>query len=543
MIYIQKRQVLLTAIVLVFFQWGLCSQGSSSRGTSSLENDSSGSGFSPTLQKEFVIVDSVQNFDLNPHTATYASEAQLLTGLSEGLFSYDPQTLEPLPAIAETYHVSEDKLVWTFTIREGTKFSNGDAITAETVRDSWMTLLSPDKKAPYASLLDCISGAEAYRTGNAAAEKVMIRARDTRTLEVTLNSPAEHFSKILCHHAFSAVSPKQDVWSGPFTIASRTADEIILTKNEQYWDAANTALPSIKFLITQDLQHATYMYNIGTAHWLCDTIDYQRILAPDTIHVAPLFATEYLFFRIDDTSPWNNPDLRNALVKAVPWETLREAYIIPAETMIFPLNGYPRVKGLAEQDMDEALRLLEKAGYGIPTGENSGKARPKLVINIPSYDSYSKQLELLTAAWSDLGIIVEAVSTDSALYQDAIKTADADIFLYIWIGDFADPLAFLELFRGSSSLNETGWKNDDYEKLLAEAAKLTDPSKRYKKLAEAEQLLLDSGIVLPLSHTVSVNVIELLEIGGWYENALDIHPLKHLFFTHGRQMSNITQIE
>jgi oligopeptide transport system substrate-binding protein len=506
--------------VLILFQGGLFSR----------------EAFNPVLQKEFVIIDSVQSYDLNPHTATYASEAQLLTGLYEGLFSYDPQTLEPLPAIAENYTVSEDKLAWTFTIRQGVKFSNGDAITADTIRNSWLTLLAPEKKAPYASLLDCIAGAEEYRTGAAAdSAAVQIRVTAPRTLEVTLHSPAEHFPKILCHHAFSAVSPKQNVWSGPFIVESRTDSEILLKKNKQYWDAPNVALPSIKLMITQDFQYATYMYNIGQAHWLSDAIDYQRVLMPDTILIAPLFATEYLFFRTG-TGPWNNPDLRNALIKAVPWDTMRETYIIPADTMIFPLSGYPRVNGIADQNMEEARELLEKAGYG----KNSGKARPKLVINIPEYESYSKQLQILTEAWGELGIIVDTITTASDLYQDAIKSSDADMFLYIWIGDFADPLAFLELFRGSSSLNETGWKNDAYEKLLAEAAKLTDNSKRYKKLADAEQVLLDSGVVLPLSHTVSVNVIELHEIGGWHENALDIHPLKHIYFTHGRPPSNIT---
>ncbi len=161
MTYIRKSHIKLlsTAAVLMLFQGHLFSKGIVTPAF-----------FSPELQKEFIIVDSVQNYDLNPHTATYASEAQLLTGLYEGLFSYDPKTLEPLSAISETHLVSEDKLVWTFSIRKEVKFSNGDPITADTIRNSWLSLLDPEKKAPYASLLDCIAGAEAYRTGAAGPD-------------------------------------------------------------------------------------------------------------------------------------------------------------------------------------------------------------------------------------------------------------------------------------------------------------------------------------------------------------------------------------
>src|SRR5574344_1053383 len=107
----------------------------------------------PAFQDNFTIIDSVHEYDLNPHTSSYSSEAQLLTGLYEGLFSYDPITLEPQPALAIDYRISRDKLRWTFTIRPDAQFSDGSPITAETFRDAWLALIAtPD--ASYASLLD-----------------------------------------------------------------------------------------------------------------------------------------------------------------------------------------------------------------------------------------------------------------------------------------------------------------------------------------------------------------------------------------------------
>ena len=102
------------------------------------------------------------------------------------------------------------------------------------------------------------------------------------------------------------------------------------------------------------------------------------------------------------------------------------------------------------------------------------------------------------------------------------------MFIYTWIGDFADPLAFLELFRGDSTLNDSGWKNAEYDRLINEAAGAGD-EERYKLLGQAETILLDSCMVIPVHHPVISNVIDKNTCGGWTENAFDIHPLKYLY--------------
>ena len=103
--------------------------------------------------------------------------------------------------------------------------------------------------------------------------------------------------------------------------------------------------------------------------------------------------------------------------------------------------------------------------------------------------------------------------------------------MYSWTGDFADPLAFLELFRGNSTLNDSNWKNEDFDKLIDEAA-ITSVENRFTILAKAEEILLDEGMVIPLQHQLSLNVINLKEIGGWAANAFDFHPLKYLYRNH-----------
>ena len=120
-------------------------------------------------------------------------------------------------------------------------------------------------------------------------------------------------------------------------------------------------------------------------------------------------------------------------------------------------------------------------------------------------------------------------------YNPSIPYWDADLFTYSWIGDYADPLAFLELFRGKSTLNVANYVNADYDALLSEAAQTTNGSDRYKLLSKAEQLLLDDSMVIPISHSVSLNVINLYNIGGWQSNALDIHPYRYLYIKRNRR--------
>ena len=87
------------------------------------------------LQQNFIIVEGVRVHELNPQVTNYSSDSQLLNGLFEGLFTTSPVTLEPQYAIAKDFKISRDKKRWTITLRDDVYFSNGEKITAESVRD------------------------------------------------------------------------------------------------------------------------------------------------------------------------------------------------------------------------------------------------------------------------------------------------------------------------------------------------------------------------------------------------------------------------
>jgi oligopeptide transport system substrate-binding protein len=483
--------------------------------------------YDAALQRNFTIIEYPHEYNLDPQTANYSNEAQLFTGLYEGLFSYDPYSLDPVPALASSHKTSRDKKTWTFTIRENALFSNGDKITAFTVRNSWLKLLEPGNDAPFASLLDCVEGAEAYRTGKGSAAGVGITAEDETTLTVRLVTPTEHLNRILCHHAFAVMHPSGgSVFSGPFVLKEYGADKIVLEKNQLYHGADDVALPSITVIFSEDQEENAYLINMGDADWSVSA-NPNKLLDQRAIKVYSEFGTEYFFFKAD-RFPWNVAEFRSALLTAVPWDELRAQAHVPAKTFIYSLHGYASPSGLTEYDAAEAKKMLAAAKKNAGIGEGDSVS---ITIAISNSEYMKAQAQILKTAWEAIGITVEVQTTPPSRYLDSIESWKADLFTYTWIGDFADPVAFLELYRGDSTLNITEWKNAEFDDLLSRASACSNSTERFQLLSKAEEVLLNSGAVIPVSHPVSVNVIDTNTVGGWYANTLDIHPYKYLYFT------------
>lgn len=476
------------------------------------------------IQDDFVIISSKHNYDLNPHTAAYSAEAQILTGLYEGLFSYDPITLDPLYAIAKSHRVSRDKKRWTFILRDDAKFSDGTPIKSQDVVYSWLSLIQ-NQNASYSSFFDIIHGAKDFRLGDGSPENVAIIPVDDYTVSVHLITPASHFPKLLCMPAFSVVKNVANVFSGPYVIADQTEDSIILKKNAEYYDAEHVNLRQISIFFSNDDLENTYNFNIGTVDWLCSTFNNDKLLSKDSLQLYAEFATQYYFFKIRPESIASNLTLRQALLEATPWDILRENVYVPASTLVYPLNGYPLAQGYIYTDKNEAKLLVSQAKKEMKLQDQD---EVKIKFAIPDTEYMYKKAEILKKAWNEIGVTLEICTIPDYEYLPAIPDYDADLFTYTWIGDFADPLAFLELFRGNSTMNVSNWNNSEYDSLLDKAALSTDEDHN-KILSSAEQILLDDAIILPVQHPVSVNIINLNAVGGWAANAFDVHPLKYLF--------------
>jgi peptide/nickel transport system substrate-binding protein/oligopeptide transport system substrate-binding protein len=497
---------------------------------------------------------STQEMELDFRKSYYASEAQIFTALYEGLFSYHPLSLEPVPALAERWELSEDKMQWTFTLRRNARFSNGDPVRAEDFRAAWLSLLDPKRESPYSSFFDVIKGARDYRNGVVKdQDTVGIQAVDQRTLIIKLASPASFFPAMLCHHSFSPIhssmlnksdwSPYKSgknwtppVSNGPFKIVSMDKESIVMQKSENYWDSQRVTLKKIIIKFTENAEAASHLWNSGEARWVSGDVNTETLTDRSGIQVNVMFATHYYFIRSAE-KPWNDHRVRRAMILVLPWEEIRGQYYLPAETLIFPIAGYPEVEGISEANYEEAQKLMTEAGY------KNGAGTPALVIRITSSRDAERVGALMANAWKEkLGLNVRVEVIPYGRYFQTMKESGYTVGSTTWIGDFADPYAFLQMFRRDSNLNDARLDDADYEALI-EQSMVEEGKTRLETLAKAEKLLLDRGVVLPIFFNPALNIVDTGELDGWFPNALDIHPFKYMAFKAFRPLPGVALIK
>ena len=486
---------------------------------------------------ELVVTFGGSELSLDPHHTYTSSEAQFNTAIYEGLVVYDPLTLAPRPGAAANWNISDDKKTYTFFLRGNARYWDGTRVTAYDFRDSWLKLLNPEEKAEYSFLLDSIEGAKDYRTGKTSTpEKVGIRALSDQELEIRLTSPAAHILKILCHHSFVPIHPSlidKNDWSqyssapgnGPFYIIKQTEEEILLRKNELYWDAKNVNLSGIRVLKSQDYEEHTRLFNEGILHWAPSGVILTEIKDTQAIVSNPLFSSSYFYF-FCRKEPWSIPQVRRGLTLLLPWDQIRteEHQFIPAATLVPEIPSYPEVTGIPAQNTDEGLQLLEEAGFPAGTG------LPSIVIKIPGDFESRRISRIMKSAWEELletDVVIQEFGYPD--YYEELQNSEYTLGTMTWIGDFADPLTFLQLWTRDSNLNDAGYSDDTFENLV-QLSMEQEGEKRYTTLSEAEEYLLSEAVVLPISHEPAWNTIDLSAIRGWYPNPLDIHPFKFISF-------------
>ncbi len=495
---------------------------------------------------EFVVLaDYEGRFELNPLRAVMKGEAQVFTALYEGLTSYEAQyNLKADPALASSWKTDDEKKTYSFFIRPTARYSNGEQIIATHIRNTWLQIIKRGKESPFSSFLDVIRNAESFRNGEVPADQVGIEAISDTELKVVLKHSTAHFPNLISHTSFAVLHPslltQEDFWlvediptSGPYLIVEKSKEGLLLEKNEFYWDADAVQIPRIRIILKTKKSKETLTDEVekGLIHWVMSgEIDYLKLDRKKHLVLSPAFESTYLHFNLQ-TEPWTNPRIREALFYLIPWEKLRspEIWLQPATSLVPPIRGYPKPAITWKQDVQKAYAILAKEGY------NTQKLLPEIQIPLPG-DAYIDTAKILQEAWKDVTKEVQILRLDLERYYEIIYTGHGTLNINSWIGDFADPLSFLDLWRGGSSLNNANYHNDEFDALLTEAAS-KEIDERYEILAEAEQKLLDDFMLIPLSHSISINVINLEVVGGWHPNPLDIHPFKYIRFS-GKAMSS-----
>lgn len=488
---------------------------------------------------------------LDPHLATSLSEYHVIAALFEGLVAPDPTNGNPAPGVAQHWDVSPDGLTHTFRLRANARWSNGDPVTARDFLRSWQRLLTPALGADYAHLLFVVAGAEDYHQGRETDfARVGFSAPDDRTVRISLAHPTPYFLSLLQHWAWFPVHvdsiaaygsptdratawarPGRLVGNGPFTLTSWSGGQrLIATRASTYWDATTVRLQAIHFHPIDSVEAEERAFRAGQLHLTealpVTRIDHYREHAPELLRIDPYLGT--YFYRINVARPFlNAAAVRRALALALDRQaivtTLLRGGQTPAWSFVPPgLEGY---QPPAAHRTDFAAARAELAAAGYP----GGRGAPRIELLFNTSENHRVIAEAIQEMWRrELGLEVSLVNMEFRSTLQARRAGDYQILRSAWIADYPDPASFLDIWRTQSGNNYTGWNSPAYDRLLFEAARTGDTTRRASLLAQAEALLLREAPIIPIYHYTHV-YLRRPEVRGWHPHPLDQRAYKHVW--------------
>lgn len=324
--------------------------------------------------------------------------------------------------------------------------------------------------------------------------------------------------------------PQNMVTSGPFTLKEWVpAQHIRLEKSPAYWNAANVRLRAMVFFPIESADTQERAFRAGQLH-VTDQLPMSKVSAyranqPQLLRTDTYLNTYFLRFNVS-RPPFDDPRVRRALSLALDRQALSSKILLagqtPAAAFTPPgLSDYtPPARPFT--DLPSARRLLAEAGY------TETRRLPALELLVPTKGNGPLVGEAVQEFWHrDLGLDVRVLKQDQKVIYAERRAGNYQILLSDWIGDYFDATTFLDMFLGDSGNNHTGWKDADYDALLANAARTPDPTARSGLLQKAETLLLDAAPIAPLYYNTHVYLIQPV-VKGWAPTSLDSLEYDHV---------------
>ena len=448
---------------------------------------------------------------------------------------------EAVPGQAESWTTSEDGLTWTFTMRDGLKWSDGSELNAKDFEYSFKRMANPDTAAPYAeTCLGMIDGFEEAAgfpdaDGNPTVEPNLdalnVKASDDgKTLTIVLGYPCSYFDKIA---AFAAMSPVQkatveangDAWctspdtyvcNGPYMITEWTPSErIVLTKNPNYvggWDNSKIVSDSITLLLLEDSSASFAAYNSGEAVMIKDvpTDEIPSLTKAEDggdFYVDTILGTYYVSLNLKRDA-FQDAKVRKALSLAIDRDyvanTIMQGTYSTADSIVGPgivdENGYfhdngnaPYISADYEANLAEAKKLLEEAGY--PNGEGY----PTIEYSCNDAGYHVPLAEYLQQTWGDLGITLTISKMEWSAFTAARRAGEYDVARNGWVMDYNDPSNMLDLFCTSNGNNDGKYSNPEFDAAI-DASRVADSAEHFAQLHKAEDILMEDMGCLPIAY-------------------------------------------
>lgn len=489
---------------------------------------------------------------IDPQLNSAADGGHVVNNTFEGLMREIDGQLQN--AMAEKYEISEDGLTYKFTIRDA-KWSDGKPVTAHDFEYAWKRALDPATASEYSFQMYYIKGAQAYNEGTGSIEDVAVKALDDKTLEVVLEGPTPYFLELTTFYTFMptrkdvvekdpegwAKNPEIVVCNGPFKVTEyKIGDKLILSKNENYWQADKVKLDQIEISMIVESTTGLTAYEAGELDVIDEVPNQEipRLQASDpSFKILPQIGTYYYIFNVTK-KPTDDVRVRKALALAIDRTAIVEKVTKGGQ---IPATGFTP-PGLLDADgkefrtvagdygidpkaakVEEAKALLAEAGYP------DGKGFPELTVLYNTSENHKAIGEAIQEMWKqNLGISVKLQNQEWAVFQDSRHNGNFEIARAGWLGDYADPMTMLDLWLSYSGNNDAQWKNKDYDKLIEDSKKLAG-KERFDLLYKAEALMMEEMIVMPIYYYTDPIAVkdhvkdwEKTLLGHWFFGFADI---------------------
>lgn len=536
----RKILAMVMALALLCATFAACgdtSGTSSSAGTSSAASDSGDSsaaeegetatgGSGGTLNMR----NTMEPTSLNTLLATYAYDFTPINAMIECLYRDDENDV-PQPAGAETVDISDDKLVYTFHLREDATWSNGDPVVATDYEFAWQQALNPKVASDYAYMLYFIHNAEPYFNGEVEWSEVGVKVIDDYTLEVTLDNPLPYATDLFAFPTLAPINQKfyEEVGADKYATDAEYFccngmyeltewshnSQIVFQKREDYWNADAVGPDEIVYKIITDSQ-------AGLNSYLSREIDYTDLDSGEVVQqaeaagfevgVKPARSSYYLIVNTEDEF-MSNQNLRLALAYSIDKQALVDTVY---QNDNQPMTSFtpPAIMGANDSSFQEALVAergemypgsgdLEKAQEYLQAAlEELGCTVDELNLSIDCADDSLRRncATFLQEQWrQNLGLENITVNSMQTKQVSANRqSGDYCMSLGGWSPDYNDAINFLDLWVTDGGNNDSFWSNEEYDNLIAQATAEADEEVRQQYLFDAEEILAAEMPVIPL---------------------------------------------
>ena len=511
----------------------------------------------PDASKDFTLNVCIasQPETIDPTMNTSVDGATLVIHAFEGLMTINDK-LEVVPGAAASYKLSDDGLVYTFTLRDDAKWSDGQPVKAQDFVYSWQRLINPATASDYSYMIDMVKGvadiinAEDPSTVTAdAISNIGIKAVDDKTVEVTLANKCAYFLEIAAFPACVplrqdmlekggdqwALDPATYVGNGPYMLKEWVANSYMTyVKNPNFHDVANLGPTEIKFALMDDVNAQLAAYKNGELAMIDDVPpdEIAALKADGSLHIEGQLGTYYVAFN-NQAAPFDNQKVREAFSLVIDRnfivDKVAQGGQLPAPAFV-PVNmsdtdpgsdfrkdggEYYSVKPEDyKANCDKARALLAEAGYP------EGKGFPAIEYIYNTSEGHKAIAEALQNMWqTELGVTVTISNMDWAVFIPTRQDGNFQIARDGWLGDYNDPSTFLSLFTSTSGNDDPQYNNPAFDTLMKQVSSSSDRAERMKLMHQAEDLLMNDAAIAPIYFYTDLFLIND-NLKGFYSSPL-----------------------